>query len=105
MTKANFDFKNNLPYAFQISGHANYDEYGKDIVCSSITTAVFTTLNLLDKLLKKEDYSLFEDEDKGIIEFSLNIESELSSTIILNLLDIMKNIEEQYPRNLKININ
>ena len=53
MTKADFKFKKNLPYAFSISGHANYDEYGKDIVCSSITTAVFTTLNLLDKIIKK----------------------------------------------------
>ena len=61
-------------------------------------------LNLLDKLLKKEDYTLLEDEDKGIIDFFLNTESELSSTIIINLLDILKNIEEQYPRNLKINI-
>ena len=104
MTKADFKFKNDSPYAFHISGHAEYDEYGKDIVCSSITTAVFTTLNLLDKLLKKEDYSFFEDEADGVIDFTLNTESKLASIVILNLLDILKNIEEQYPCNLKINI-
>lgn len=104
MTKADFKFKNDSPYSFHISGHAEYDEYGKDIVCSSITTAVFTTLNLLVKVLKEEDYTFFENEAEGIIDFVLNNESELASIIILNLLDILKNIEEQYPHNLKINI-
>ena len=58
MTKAEFKFKRNVPYAFSISGHANYDEYGKDIVCSSITTAVFTTLNLLLLIIYQEDLKL-----------------------------------------------
>ena len=56
MTKANFILNNDKkPFAFLITGHAEYGNYGEDIVCSSITTAVFTTLNLLDKTLKKED--------------------------------------------------
>ena len=28
-----------------ISGHANYDEYGKDIVCASVSSIVYTTVN------------------------------------------------------------
>ena len=73
MTKANFILNNEKkPYAFRISGHAEYGNYGEDIVCSGITTATFTTLNLFDKLLKQEDYSLIQDEDTGLIDFKLN---------------------------------
>ena len=72
MTKADFKFKNDSPYAFHISGHAEYGNYGEDIVCSGITTATFTTLNLLDKILKQEDYTLIQNEDTGLIDFKLN---------------------------------
>ena len=103
MTKANFILNNDKkPYAFRISGHAEYGNYGEDIVCSGITTATFTTLNLLDKLLKQEDYTLIQDEDTGLIDFKLNKIDDLSLLIIQNLLDILINIEEQYPQNLKI---
>ena len=103
MTKANFILNNEKkPYAFRISGHAEYGNYGEDIVCSGITTATFTTLNLLDKILKQEDYTLIQDEDTGLIDFKLNKTDDLSLLIIQNLLDILINIEEQYPRNLKI---
>lgn len=103
MTKANFILNNeNKPYAFRISGHAEYGNYGEDIVCSGITTATFTTLNLLDKLLKQEDYTLIQNEDTGLIDFKLNKTDDLSLLIIQNLLDILINIEEQYPQNLKI---
>jgi uncharacterized protein YsxB (DUF464 family) len=103
MTKANFILNNEKkPYAFRISGHAEYGNYGEDIVCSGITTATFTTLNLFDKLLKQEDYTLIQDEDTGLIDFKLNKIDNLSLLIIQNLLDILINIEEQYPQNLKI---
>lgn len=103
MTKANFILNNEQkPYAFRISGHAEYGNYGEDIVCSGITTATFTTLNLLDKLLKPEDYTLIQNEDTGLIDFKLIKIDDLSLLIIQNLLDILINIEEQYPQNLKI---
>ena len=51
MTKATFNYKNNDFVSFEISGHANYAEYGSDIVCSGITTATFTTIGLLKKIL------------------------------------------------------
>ena len=46
MTNAVFNYKNDQFVSFQIKGHANYSEYGTDIVCAGITTATFTTLGL-----------------------------------------------------------
>lgn len=87
---------------FEISGHANYAEYGKDIVCSSVTTAVFTTLGLLEKLLKKDEYSYTEKE--GLIKFQTNNSTDLIRTIFQNFQEVLENIERQYPKNLKIKI-
>ena len=35
-----------------ITGHANYDSYGKDIVCSSVSSIVVTTVNAIISLDK-----------------------------------------------------
>ena len=31
----------------EIKGHANYDDYGKDIVCASVSSIVITTINAI----------------------------------------------------------
>lgn len=87
---------------FEVNGHANYAEYGKDIVCSSVTTAVFTTLGLLEKLLNKNEYNYTEKE--GLIKFETTNCSELIRTIFQNFQEVLENIERQYPKNLKLKI-
>ncbi|WRK55922.1 ribosomal-processing cysteine protease Prp [Coprobacillaceae bacterium CR2/5/TPMF4] len=37
----------------KISGHANSDEYGKDLVCAGVSTASIGTLNMLVKKIFK----------------------------------------------------
>ena len=34
---------------FEIKGHADYDEYGKDLVCSAVTILAYSCVNSLDK--------------------------------------------------------
>lgn len=34
---------------FEITGHADYDEYGKDLVCSAVTILAYSCVNSLDK--------------------------------------------------------
>ncbi len=34
---------------FEIRGHAEYDEYGKDLVCSAVTILAYACINTLDK--------------------------------------------------------
>ena len=35
-----------------ISGHALYDEYGKDIVCASVSSIIYTTINGILNLIE-----------------------------------------------------
>lgn len=102
MTTAIFNYQNNQIKSFQIKGHANYAEYGYDIVCSGITTAVFTSLGLIQKYLSESDYDYHELD--GNISLILINTNQIVNDIIENLIEVLKNIECQYPKNLKIKI-
>ena len=45
---------------FEIKGHANYDEYGKDLVCSAVTILAYSCVNSLDKYA--DDVKFSDDE-------------------------------------------
>ena len=102
MTTAIFNYQNNQINSFKIIGHADYADYGYDIVCSGITTAVFTSLGLIKKYLTDGDYD-YQELD-GTICLTLNKTNQIVNDIIENLIEVLKNIERQYPKNLKIKI-
>jgi uncharacterized protein YsxB (DUF464 family) len=102
MTKATFDYQNPESIRFEILGHAHFARAGQDIVCSAISTAVFTTLNLLDCILEKDQYLLNSNEQKGIIQFETKSPTEIVIKIIDNLYQVLAMIAEDYPNNLKL---
>lgn len=58
---------------FKISGHADYDEPGKDIVCSAVSAASIGTINAIEKLL---DIIPEIDIDSGFLHCVLPTELE-----------------------------
>lgn len=82
-----------------ITGHADYAEYGKDIVCSAVSSIVITTVNAIFSF--DTDYiSYDEKKDKFVIEIKFH--NELVDTLIANMLNMLQEIEKDYPRNIKI---
>ena len=102
MTTAIFNYQNNQIDSFKIIGHADYAEYGYDIVCSGITTAVFTSLGLIRRYLNENEFD-YQELD-GTINLKLLNTNQIVNDIIENLIEVLKNIERQYPKNLKIKI-
>ena len=100
MTTAIFNYQNNQINSFKIIGHADYAEYGYDIVCSGITTAVFTSLGLIRRYLNENEFD-YQELD-GTIYLKLLNTNQIVNDIIENLIEVLKNIERQYPKNLKI---
>lgn len=83
----------------ELIGHALFDDYGKDIVCAGVSSVVTTTINAI--LTFDENYVSYQNlKDK----FEINIIShnEIVDNLINNMLDMLKNIEEDYPNNIKI---
>ena len=51
MIRVEFTKSGELLTSFSVSGHAGYDDYGHDIVCASVTSAVQLTANGITEIL------------------------------------------------------
>ena len=57
MIEVNLLTKNNIPCGFEITGHADFDQHGKDIVCAAVSILAYTSVNTLDLYDIKADFS------------------------------------------------
>lgn len=82
-----------------ILGHAMYDDYGKDIVCSACSSIVTTTVNGI-LALNKESLSYLVSK-KGM---SIDVKSNDTTTQILinNMISLLKELEGNYPENIEV---
>ncbi len=92
--------KNNSLYKkIELFGHAMYDDYGKDIVCSACSSIVTTTVNGI-LALDKESLS-YAVSKEGM---TIDVKNEDSTTQILigNMVSLLKELEENYPENIEV---
>ena len=83
-----------------ILGHANYDDYGKDIVCSAVSSITMCTVEAI-ALFDINAVDIKQSKDK--LDIIINKEDEITSKLINNMLNCLKELEKQYPKNIKIN--
>ena len=98
MIKVNIENKNNHIYKISILGHADYEEYGKDIVCSSVSSIVTTTINGIYEI----DKEYFEVVDNNGIFITILKEDKVCDKLIKNMLSLLQELEESYPENIKV---
>lgn len=98
MIKAVFYKKNNQITSFEISGHACHGEYGNDIVCAGISSAVQTVINGITECAKiKADLSVSDNK----ILFS--IPDDKTAFVFINALELqLNNIAEEYKGTIKL---
>lgn len=84
--------------SIEISGHANFDEYGKDIVCSSVSSIAITTVNALLKLGKDINYI----NKEGYLKITINNHDEVVDILIKNMIDLFTELKGQYKKNIMI---
>lgn len=82
-----------------IKGHADYDEYGKDIVCSSVSSIVTTTINGIYEIDKK--YLYVNEKQDGMIITILK-EDNVCDKLIKNMLSLLEELAESYPENIEV---
>ncbi len=82
-----------------ISGHALYDEYGKDIVCASVSSIITTSINAI---LMLEDDSISYEEEKNKIIIKIKKEAKITKKLILNMINLLKELEQTYPKNISV---
>lgn len=84
--------------SLKVTGHANYAEYGKDIVCASVSSLITCTVNAIYSL-NKETIKYSDDTNILSIEVS-NDENALK--LFNNLILMLKDLAKDYPKNIKI---
>lgn len=82
-----------------ISGHAYYDDIGKDIVCASVSSIVITTINAILEI--DPDAIDYEDLDNKIILEVIN-DNDIVLKLIKNMICMLEVLEKDYPKNIKI---
>jgi len=82
-----------------ITGHANYDEYGKDIVCASVSSIVITSINLALRL-EENSIKYLEETDK----LTINILSDNKNILLVfdNMIKMLEELALTYKENIKI---
>lgn len=85
----------------EVSGHANQNEYGKDIVCSSVSTALIMTINLIEKFNQLNDIKYQIKE--GYFQLEYNKNNKIVNNIVENLKYTLNELFIKYPKYIKIN--
>lgn len=81
---------------FQICGHAEYDDYGSDIVCASISILAIHTVNALDTFTDAH-FTLEQDEKKGLIRLTFEKELEADAKLLMDALVLgIQSTAEEY---------
>ena len=83
----------------EIKGHANYDDYGKDIVCASVSSIVITTINAIIEFDSESIY--YEDLNNRILIKKLK-DDDITNKLINNMVELLEELEKSYKDNIKI---
>ena len=83
----------------EIKGHANYDDYGKDIVCASVSSIVITTINAILEFDPESIY--YEDLNNRILIEKLK-DDDITNKLINNMIELLEELEKSYKDNIKI---
>ena len=84
----------------EIKGHAMYDDYGKDIVCAAVSSIVITTINAI---LSFDENAIKYENKEGYINIDIVNESETTKKLINNMVKLLKDLKQDYQKNIKIN--
>ena len=99
MIKIKVNYEGSYIKNFKVSGHANYDEYGKDIVCASVSSIVITSCNLA---LKFNENAISYNEKEGLVEVEIKIMDDTINMVFQNMLDMLEELTKEYKNNVKI---
>ena len=82
-----------------ITGHSLYDDFGKDIVCSSVSSIVITTINGIISI--DEDAIKYNLSKKGL-EIEILKNDNVTLKLIDNMMELLTKLSKDYPKNIRI---
>ena len=80
-------------------GHANYNDYGKDVVCAAVSATFITTVEAISTF---DIDALTLEENSNKVTIIQNKHDDITNKLISNMLTLLKELEKKYPKNIKI---
>ena len=97
MIKINVGYHGTSIRYLKVEGHANYDEYGKDIVCAGVSSIVTGALNNLDV----KNFKIQMND--GLVEIEVKGELTTHDEVVLETILVqLQTMAESYPKFIKI---
>ena len=100
MIKITTELENELIKNITVKGHAEFDIKGKDIVCASVSSMVLVSINAI---LSIDNKILEVEENEAFIRVNKKYENVAVDKILLNLVRMLEELKESYPKNIQIN--
>ena len=98
MISVNVSFIGSDVLKLTVSGHANYDKYGKDIVCAGVSAVVTGGINALENQV--ENIEIINEENKlGVKVINSN---EYIQIVLKTIIIQLETIENSYKKYIKI---
>ena len=82
-----------------ITGHALYDDFGKDIVCSAVSSIVITSLN---GILSINPSALIYNNSKDGLEIEIKSFDDITLKLIDNMIELLIKLSNDYPKNIQV---
>ena len=98
MIKASYEANDDRYLSLEVGGHAEFSEFGKDLICASVSSIMFGFMNALDEL--HENVEIRQSTNKiAIINKS---ESDVVQDYFELVMMQLKTIEESYGDFIKV---
>lgn len=98
MIKVIYEAKDDKYLSLDVSGHAEYDESGKDLICASVSSIMFGFMNAIDALNEEVEIKQLTNQ--------ITINNLSSSNIVQDYFELvmmqLKTIEESYGDFIKV---
>ncbi len=87
------------PEKIIIIGHSNYDDFGKDIVCASISSITTCTINAI---LSFDKNAINYNYNSGLVTIDILKKDETTKKLIDNMVNLFIELTNDYPKNIKV---
>lgn len=80
-------------------GHADYADYGKDIVCAAVSATMLCTINAILSI-DGDSIEVISDSNNQVINILKS--TDITIKLIDNMIRCLRSLENQYPKNIEI---
>ena len=81
---------------FSTQGHANYSDYGTDIICSAVSALTINTINSIEQFTSVK-FTVDTNQKSGRIDFKITSECDDKSTLLLDSMILgLRGLQKDY---------